>query len=109
MIVTDNEEWANLFPSLRNQGRDVFDGWHCRLPQHPCLHLWNKLTITTPMISPWLYAICSKELSSEKHQAWSSHTESFRATTPRLMTVLVDAAAADRGYSMPDDHTSVAE
>ncbi len=33
MIVTDNLEWANLFRSLRNQGRDVFDAWlnHTRL------------------------------------------------------------------------------
>ncbi|MBA3942959.1 MAG: DegT/DnrJ/EryC1/StrS family aminotransferase [Herpetosiphonaceae bacterium] len=33
MIVTDNAEWANLFRSLRNQGRDVFDAWlnHTRL------------------------------------------------------------------------------
>ncbi len=33
MIVTDDDEWANLFRSLRNQGRDVFDGWlnHTRL------------------------------------------------------------------------------
>lgn len=33
MIVTDNEAWANLFRSLRNQGRDVFDAWlnHTRL------------------------------------------------------------------------------
>src|SRR5204863_1346842 len=33
MIVTDREEWANLFHSLRNQGRDVFDAWlnHTRL------------------------------------------------------------------------------
>lgn len=33
MIVTSNEEWANLFRSLRNQGRDVFDAWlnHTRL------------------------------------------------------------------------------
>src|SRR5690554_689373 len=33
MIVTDNEDWANLFNSLRNQGRDVFDAWlnHTRL------------------------------------------------------------------------------
>jgi len=33
MLVTDNEEWANLFMSLRNQGRDVFDAWlnHTRL------------------------------------------------------------------------------
>ncbi len=33
MIVTDDEEWANLFLSLRNQGRDVFDAWlnHTRL------------------------------------------------------------------------------
>jgi perosamine synthetase len=33
MIVTDSEEWAKLFESLRNQGRDVFDGWlnHTRL------------------------------------------------------------------------------
>lgn len=33
MIVTNNEEWANLFRSLRNQGRDVFDAWlnHTRL------------------------------------------------------------------------------
>jgi perosamine synthetase len=33
MIVTDNEEWANLFRSLRNQGRDTFDAWlnHTRL------------------------------------------------------------------------------
>src|SRR5690606_18108689 len=25
MIVTDNDDWANLFRSLRHQGRDVFD------------------------------------------------------------------------------------
>lgn len=33
MMVTDNEEWANLFRSLRNQGRDIFDAWlnHTRL------------------------------------------------------------------------------
>lgn len=33
MIVTANEDWANLFRSLRNQGRDVFDAWlsHSRL------------------------------------------------------------------------------
>lgn len=33
MIVTSNDEWANLFRSLRNQGRDVFDAWlnHTRL------------------------------------------------------------------------------
>jgi dTDP-4-amino-4,6-dideoxygalactose transaminase len=33
MIVTSNEGWANLFRSLRNQGRDVFDAWlnHTRL------------------------------------------------------------------------------
>ncbi len=33
MIVTDDETWANLFRSLRNQGRDVFDAWlnHTRL------------------------------------------------------------------------------
>ena len=33
MLVTDNEGWADLFRSLRNQGRDVFDAWlnHTRL------------------------------------------------------------------------------
>lgn len=33
MIVTSREPWAGLFRSLRNQGRDVFDGWlnHTRL------------------------------------------------------------------------------
>ncbi len=33
MIVTDNDDWANLFRSLRNQGRDVHDAWlnHSRL------------------------------------------------------------------------------
>lgn len=33
MIVTGREDWANLFLSLRNQGRDVFDAWlnHTRL------------------------------------------------------------------------------
>jgi dTDP-4-amino-4,6-dideoxygalactose transaminase len=33
MIITEDEEWANLFRSLRNQGRDVFDAWlnHTRL------------------------------------------------------------------------------
>jgi len=33
MLVTDNEDWAALFRSLRNQGRDVFDAWlnHTRL------------------------------------------------------------------------------
>ncbi len=33
MIVTDDEKWADLFRSLRNQGRDVFDAWlnHSRL------------------------------------------------------------------------------
>ena len=33
MIVTGNEAWADLFRSLRNQGRDVFDAWlnHSRL------------------------------------------------------------------------------
>jgi dTDP-4-amino-4,6-dideoxygalactose transaminase len=33
MLVTSNDEWDGLFRSLRNQGRDVFDGWlaHSRL------------------------------------------------------------------------------
>ena len=33
IIVTNDEEWTNLFRSLRNQGRDVFDAWlnHSRL------------------------------------------------------------------------------
>lgn len=33
IIVTDDEAWSNLFKSLRNQGRDVFDAWlsHARL------------------------------------------------------------------------------
>ncbi|CAG0981438.1 partial perosamine synthetase, partial [Planctomycetaceae bacterium] len=33
MVVTNDEERANLFRSLRNQGRDVFDAWlnHSRL------------------------------------------------------------------------------
>ena len=33
MLVTDRKDWADLFRSLRNQGRDVFDGWlnHTRL------------------------------------------------------------------------------
>jgi dTDP-4-amino-4,6-dideoxygalactose transaminase len=33
MIVTDDDAWAALCRSLRNQGRDVFDGWleHSRL------------------------------------------------------------------------------
>jgi dTDP-4-amino-4,6-dideoxygalactose transaminase len=33
MIVTNSDERANLFRSLRNQGRDVFDAWlnHTRL------------------------------------------------------------------------------
>ncbi|GIL15954.1 MAG: polysaccharide biosynthesis protein [Chloroflexota bacterium] len=33
MLVTNRDDWANLFRSLRNQGRDVFDGWlnHTRL------------------------------------------------------------------------------
>ena len=33
MIVTGNSVWAELFQSLRNQGRDVFDAWlnHSRL------------------------------------------------------------------------------
>jgi perosamine synthetase len=33
MIVTDREDWAMLYRSLRNQGRDVFDAWlnHTRL------------------------------------------------------------------------------
>jgi dTDP-4-amino-4,6-dideoxygalactose transaminase len=32
-LVTNDDEWANLFRSLRNQGRDRFDGWlnHSRL------------------------------------------------------------------------------
>jgi len=32
-LVTNDGEWANLFRSLRNQGRDKFDGWlnHSRL------------------------------------------------------------------------------
>ncbi len=33
LVVTSNDEWADLFRSLRNQGRDVFDAWlnHSRL------------------------------------------------------------------------------
>src|SRR5262249_56521349 len=33
MIVTGDSSWDALFRSLRNQGRDVFDGWleHSRL------------------------------------------------------------------------------
>jgi len=33
LIVTDRDDWRDLFRSLRNQGRDVFDAWlnHTRL------------------------------------------------------------------------------
>ena len=33
MIVTDRDDWDNLYRSLRNQGRDIFDAWlnHTRL------------------------------------------------------------------------------
>jgi dTDP-4-amino-4,6-dideoxygalactose transaminase len=33
MITTNDADWANLFRSLRNQGRDIFDAWlnHSRL------------------------------------------------------------------------------
>ena len=33
ILVTDNKDWADMYRSLRNQGRDVFDGWlnHTRL------------------------------------------------------------------------------
>jgi len=33
IVTTDNDEWAALFRSLRNQGRDIFDAWlnHTRL------------------------------------------------------------------------------
>lgn len=33
MIVTDRDDWADLFRSLRNQGRDIFNAWlnHTRL------------------------------------------------------------------------------
>jgi len=33
VIVTDRDDWADLYRSLRNQGRDVFDAWlnHTRL------------------------------------------------------------------------------
>jgi dTDP-4-amino-4,6-dideoxygalactose transaminase len=33
MMVTNNDAWAGLFRSLRNQGRDIFDAWlnHTRL------------------------------------------------------------------------------
>jgi dTDP-4-amino-4,6-dideoxygalactose transaminase len=33
MLVTSRREWSDLFRSLRNQGRDVFDAWlsHSRL------------------------------------------------------------------------------
>ena len=32
-LITNDDDWANLFRSLRNQGRDKFDGWlnHSRL------------------------------------------------------------------------------
>ena len=33
VIVTNDDKWANLLRSLRNQGRDIMDGWlnHSRL------------------------------------------------------------------------------
>jgi dTDP-4-amino-4,6-dideoxygalactose transaminase len=33
MVVTNRDDWAHVFRSLRNQGRDVFDSWlsHSRL------------------------------------------------------------------------------
>lgn len=33
ILVSDREDWADLFRSLRNQGRDIFDAWlnHTRL------------------------------------------------------------------------------
>ncbi|NLT74347.1 MAG: DegT/DnrJ/EryC1/StrS family aminotransferase [Chloroflexi bacterium] len=40
VIVTDREDWRDLFRSLRNQGRDVFDAWlnHTRLGYNYRLH-----------------------------------------------------------------------
>ena len=33
VVITNNDSWASLIKSLRNQGRDIFDGWlgHSRL------------------------------------------------------------------------------
>ena len=67
ILVTNRDTWADLFRSLRNQGRDVFDAWlnHTRLGYnyrmdemsaalgHSQLHRIDKLLTKRAQVADW--------------------------------------------------------
>lgn len=125
MIVTNRPEWDALFRSLRNQGRDVFDGWleHSRLGYNyrldelsaalgaAQLGRLDELLGARERVAAWYDArLAGHEwLSLPQIAPWTTRTSWFvyvvrlatRTLRDRLMTVLGERGIPARHYFPP--------
>jgi len=125
MIVTNRPEWDSLFRSLRNQGRDVFDGWleHSRLGYNyrldelsaalgmAQLGRLDELLGARERVAAWYDArLAGHEwLTLPQIAPWTTRTSWFvyvirlasRALRDRVMTVLGERGIPARHYFPP--------
>jgi len=125
MIVTNREAWDALFRSLRNQGRDVFDGWleHSRLGFNyrldelsaalglAQLGRLDELLGARERVAAWYDArLAGQEwLTLPQIAPWTSRTSWFvyvvrlasRALRDRVMTALGERDIPARHYFPP--------
>jgi dTDP-4-amino-4,6-dideoxygalactose transaminase len=125
MIVTGREDWDQLFRSLRNQGRDVFDGWleHSRLGYNyrldelsaalglAQLGRLDELLGARERVAAWYDARLAglEWLTLPQIAPWTTRTSWFvyvvrlatRALRDRVMTVLGERGIPARHYFPP--------
>ncbi len=125
MIVTDRPDWNDLFRSLRNQGRDVFDGWleHSRLGYNyrldelsaalglAQLDRLETLLAARERVAAWYDARLAGHawLTLPQIAPWTTRTSWFvyvvrlasRALRDRVMTVLGERDIPARQYFPP--------
>jgi dTDP-4-amino-4,6-dideoxygalactose transaminase len=125
MMVTNDDEWANLFRSLRNQGRDVFDAWlnHTRLGYNYRLDEMSAALGLSQMqridgllakrerVAQWYNdQLCGEELIETPHIAatttrmsWFVYVVRIKPPASRdaVMKCLAEAGIPSRPYFMP--------
>lgn len=125
MIVTASGEWRDLFRSLRNQGRDVFDAWlnHTRLGYNyrldelsaalglVQLRRIDELLARRAQVAAWYdERLAGLELlerpfihPNTTRMSWFVYVVRIKAPAERdmVMTRLADAGVPSRPYFMP--------
>lgn len=125
MIVTRHEEWHNLFRSLRNQGRDVFDAWlhHTRLGYNyrldelsaalgaVQLQRIDELLASRERVAGWYHeGLADLELIERPHvhlhttrMSWFVYVVRVKAPAERdaVMASLADCGVPSRPYFAP--------